>query len=910
MWFNIEEQIFQRFKVQSTERKLLLWSMLLAFFVEGTRCYFDVVSMSLFLAHYSSKDLPKIYLFNAIFVAVMGSGYSLLASRMAFNRFIMILLLFLGGVTIGIGVLLTEIGSAWIFGLLIVWSIAAKSLLDLGLWSVFTQMYTLQQGKRLFGFIRASQGVGGMIAGFLLPVLLFVMTTERVVLLIGILVFLAMIISVKLLKTEGGFAESVSNTSDIESGKFASNIWHDKYILKILGIVFLGILAQYTIAVLFNALAKEYYPGKGELSSFLGVFSALGYGLTLLLNVFAYRWIMERFGVVVSAMLCPLLLLIIGIIILILNVIPSSYVFIFWLVALLRAVDLNFRNAISDSSNILLLQPLSPYLRKFVLSQTKMIMSPLAIGFISIVLMVMANTVGILVSWYVLGVVVFCLLSILINRALKLGYINSLSNAIKQRYTITSGFHFPSKESLPIFRQILLSPYPDEVLYALSSIEHIDKDAFVDGLKIAIKSQAEEIRHFALQKIREYRVLAFYDDLLLMLDFETNDAIKAQVLSTVADLNYEKARHKIHQLVKHASPVIYCAALIAMASYGDNSESSMALEKISNLLESEQETVRKSAAFIIGEINNKHTNKFLEGAVYDVSEHVQLEALRSVIKINYLKCFDEVLRKTYLLELNGRILQGFLALSNEFMPILKKNFSSYLRIDQLKLLYIMSKMQSTAAAAFLEKMVLDSHGELCQTALRSLKQISSPKSHIFYENIQKKINEEVDYLKQHYGYLQITPVLDLTQVLRDTLHRKIALSVERLLLLIAMEYGDKSIMEVQARLDIGTVNEIGYALELLQEIISAEHKASIVPILDSIYLTEAPSKGKLDSTHFNAFIKTQLQEGDKEYLTILSCIACLYIIKTIGTKPFVDEIMQLKRSEVAIIQETVMWLES
>lgn len=903
MWLNnIEEQILSKFKIKRAEKTLVLWSLILACVVEAGRCYLDVVSMSLFLMHFNSKNLPQIYLINAGLIVIVGYIYSFLASRLTFNRLTMTLILFIGGVTLLIGGLLKEVTTPWIFAVLIVWSIAAKSLLDLGLWSVFNQIYNLQQGKRLFGTFRASQSIGGLVAGMVLPIFLFIMSAEQVVPITGLFVILASLILVKLLKTQRDFSEGASSTSS-QASKPLINIWHDRYILKLMGIVLLGIFTQYTIALLFNTVAKEHYPNKESLSSFLGIFSGLGYGLDLLLNLVVYRWIMERYGVIIGAMLCPLLLAIMGIIILTLNVIPPLYVLIFWFVSALRSFDLNFRHAIAEGSNALLLQPLSPNLRKLVLSKNKMLITPVAIALISIILMILANTVGIKISWFILAVLLFCFSSILINRTLKPDYIAALSKAIKQRYMITADFH-PPKESLPLFKKALQSPHPDEVLYALSALEEINKPTFINELKVVFKSHDATIQQIALEKIGQYKVMDVYDDILSMLDTESSDTLKAQAISTLAELNYEKARFHIEQLAKDTSSIICRASLIAMVRSGDDS----ALEKISSMFDSDKTSVRVSAVYIIGEINNNHTNVILESAVSDPSERVQIEALRAIIKTGYIKCFNDVLKRIHLLELSGPLLQRFLAMGPLILPIIKNNFLSYSHVDQLKLLYVMGSMQFAAAAEFLERMVLTSKGDLRQTALRSLKPMNARVSEGFYESLRQKINDEAEYLKEHYATLEMIPVLEITELLHDTLKRKISLSVERLLLFIAMLYHNKSIIEVKVRLETGTIDEIGYALELLEESLSTEHKA-ILPILANIYLMEASSKGELSSVSFKTYIKTQLQNVKEEYLAILSCIASLYIIKFMERKDFNVELEELKQSESPIIQETLTWLE-
>lgn len=905
-------KILQGLQIKSTEKKMLLWSIALACLVEVARCYLAVAPMTLFLNHFGGANLPQIYLVNAVLYLMIGSVYDFFASRFSFNRLIMGLMLLIGGITICLGSLLIGVSGAWIIVLLILWSIIAKSLLDFGLWSVFNQIYNLQQGKRLFGMIHSSQSISGLFAGFLLPALLLVITTDQVVILVGILIFFAAGILVKLLQIKREEVDD-KETPDagVEANQSVVHLWHDGYILKLMVIVILGVFTQSFINVLFNSLAEEHYPGKAALSGFLSIFNGLGYGVELLLNLFAYRRIVGRFGLIASVMLHPMLLVLISIIILIISsAIPSSFVSIFWFVTLLSLVETSFRSTIASTSNLLLLQPLQPHLRRLVLSKNNMLITPIAVVLVCMILMVVTNTVGVVVLWFILAVLIFCTLSIMTSWVLKSDYIKVLTKAIHQRYTIASELHPPGKESLYLFRQALLSPYPDEVLYALSAMEQIDSALFVKELNLVFKSPEPGVRQLVLQKIGQYHITAFYDDILLMLDVEPNPALKAQAIATVAELNYDKARANIAQLVNDPSSLICRAALIAMMRYGDGLVQQDTLKKISHMLCSDQVSSRLSAVFIIGEINNKHTNAMLANLLSDPSKRIRQEVLRSIIKTGHEVCFDEVLKRIHFLRLSGTILKRFLALTPAIMPIIQANFLNYPHIAKFKLLYVMGKMPLATATEFLENTALTSQGDLRQVALRSLKDMRSPASVIFCEKSHQKIKEEVVYLKEQYSCLQMIPMIELTQLLRDTVRRKIALSVERLLLYVAIGYHNKSIIEIKIKLEIGSTNEAGYALELLDEILSTEDKAIISPILTSIYLLEGVSNSELDSAHFQACIKTQLQEEGNEYLTLLSCIACLYIIKTIGKDSFAFEIERLKQSKSAIIQETLIWLES
>lgn len=92
--------------------------------------------------------------------------------------------------------------------------------------------------------------------------------------------------------------------------------------------------------------------------------------------------------------------------------------------------------------------------------------------------MTLAHSPSISLTIAISAVLVCYLIYISITLTLKSDYIKILTQAIANRYAITSEFQQINKESLPLFRKALLSNYSDEVIYALSTIERIDKTEF------------------------------------------------------------------------------------------------------------------------------------------------------------------------------------------------------------------------------------------------------------------------------------------------------------------------------------------------------------------------------------------------------------------------------------------------
>ncbi len=908
MWTKTEQRILRVLNIKSSEKVMALWSFMLAFLIGSAQCYLSAVPMSLFLTRFSSASLPQVYLVVAGLAIALGSVYTFFENRLPFNRLMLGFILVIGCITTSLWFLLAGLTSIWIVALLTVWAIVAYDLLDLGLWSVFNRIYNLQQGKRLFGIIGASQSIGGIFSGLMLPLLLFFVATEHVILLISLIIFAALVILAGLLRTQINPEEDEDDEDVANEKNSLSKIFKNKYIFKLMCLVTLGVFAMYIVDILFNTVAEQRYPNEEALAGFLGVFFGLVDGMDLLLSTFLFSWLLSRYGIIFSLMILPVLGILTGVFLLISHAVPLLVILIFWLVVVLKLFEEAIRASISDMSNLLLLQPLSPSLRAFALSKSDTFFVPLATAVISILLILVTHSVGIVIPWFVTAVLVCYGLYVLITLTLKTDYITVLTKAIANRYTLASTAQHINKESVPLFQKALLSKYPDEVIYALTTIENIDKPVFFNELKSTLKSKEIEVRRFTLKKIREYRLTDFYSQVLSSLEKEPNKRLQALIIRTLAALNYDEASHKISSSINDDSQIVSRTAIVTTWSYGDTLTQESMFEKVNQMISSEQETLRRSAAIIIGEVNNTQANNLLGILAHDENLTVKIPVLKAILKTKHHTLLNKVISNLDTLPLSGSTLEHFLSLGECFMPIIQEHFSNYSHAVQLKILYTIGEMNLRVGVLFLENSVLTQKGILQQAALRALSRTSDSKSNIFLDKLYRQIKEEVNHLSELQQFLNVIPMQEATGLLRDVFRRKVTLSIERLLLSIAIFYQDSPMMKIKSSLESGNEDEISYALELLERILDPELKRVISPVLIPIFLTEETHNE--NSNDFHELIKAHLHANDKEPMTILTCIACLYVIKEIGREPFSAELATLNNSTYPIIQETLIWLGS
>lgn len=900
-------RLFTLLNINRSEKSLVLWSLLFSFLFGAISAYLGAIPMSLFLTEFSSASLPLVYLGYAILVMLIGGVYSWIEPKLSFKQLNKGLFVFSLVITLISGLILVNSHDRRFTALLAIWGLTLFELLYLGLWSVFNRIYNIQQAKRLFGLLGASQCVAGMLAGFTLPLLLDWISPEEMVLFISLLIFLSIWPLSVLINTtnEEELPEREVNSPE-EIQPTLKSIFQEKYILKLLALVALGIFIAEIVDILFNTVAKEHYPTDVTLAGFFGLFYGFCDGLNLVLG-FVYGGLLRRIGVIKSLMILPLALLVFAGFSLITTLSLLLTAYVFWSFVGLMLNENVLRTSISEVSHLLLFQPLPPRLSTYVLTKSNTLVVPIATIFISLCLYAITHFHGV-PKIELLSIVLLCtVLTILIIASLKKEYLQTLYKAIANRFVLGNSLPKLTADSIPILEQALASPNPELVIYALSNIELIDKAHFIRSLHTGFRSQNIAVRQYVLQKINEYQLKEFKDELFALLDQERNLSLREQTIYTLAELDYPQAQTTIHKLMNHASQRISCAAMISLYRFGSMNTQEEVSEKIHNMLVSSEDKVRQAAAFVIGEVNESKINYLLGTLLEDPSKRVRREVLRSIIKTKQVELFSDLLRQLDLIPLRGEILSQFIDLNPLLMPVIQTHFSSYKTAIKIKLLKSMGAVASNAVFNFLGLIANNNTGYLKQTALRSLVKIK-PSADNQLAHLDEKITEEVKSLNQQENTLLQTPNTPLTQLLYDTLHRKMMLTIERLMLLISLYYGNPILEQVQIILLTGTTDEISHALELLEGILTPSHKKLIIPQLTTIYFTEREGSVALDSHDFHKVLKSQLQPDDHEDLTVLACIASLYVINSFGKRAFQTELEELERNESTIIQETLAWM--
>jgi len=197
---------------------------------------------------------------------------------------------------------------------LYLWSALLGTVVAVQFWALAGQLFTVAQGKRLFGPVAAG-GVAGAVAGASLAAAVLEAVSVQSLLLVASGLFLVTAFGLTTVRTDelvSGADDTVSDGADATPGpRGALAMFREvPYLWGVAALVALSVAAVLTTDYLFKSVAPAAARGLGlELGAFLARYYAILNAGSLIVQLFVAGRVLRRFGVIGGLMVLPALLL-------------------------------------------------------------------------------------------------------------------------------------------------------------------------------------------------------------------------------------------------------------------------------------------------------------------------------------------------------------------------------------------------------------------------------------------------------------------------------------------------------------------------------------------------------------------------------------------------------------------------
>lgn len=336
----------------------------LLFFLIAANNLIKIVRDSIFLSHHAVSELPYLYILVAFLAAAIIATYTKYTATLSVIRLILGTNAVILSNIICFWLLLTYFSSGWIYYAFYIWSAIVSVIAVAQLWTLAEQIFSLEGGKRSFGFLSAGGTVGGTLAGF--GVKWFLPQSVESHHLLWVIAGLYLAPSALLLwarhRIVGNISKSELGISDKPEETRASSIGEllagSTYLKTIAILIFVSVIVSTLIDFQFKSAAKQAYPSAGALTVFFSSYYGWLSVATFFVQVVLTGKILTTVGLKPSLYLTPGTLLIGSLAITIWPGLPA--------VVLTRMADGALRESIYRSGMESLYMPLSGKVKKTV----------------------------------------------------------------------------------------------------------------------------------------------------------------------------------------------------------------------------------------------------------------------------------------------------------------------------------------------------------------------------------------------------------------------------------------------------------------------------------------------------------------------------------------------------------------
>lgn len=796
--------IYKALNIESGEESsvilLIFQSVFLGIFY-GT---YDISAHTLFLEVFEQAMIPRAFLISGLVGIIMTSVYAWLQSRIRFSIFSSLNLLMAAALTVLMRLGFNLSDSEWVVFIIFVMMGPINLVALLGFWGTVGRIYTLRQGKRLFGLIDTGQILGIIVSSYAIPILLsFQVETRDLLYISAVSVVIALLFQFFI---SGRFvSDRTSGETRHESSSRASltAMFRSRYIGYMS--LFVVLLISVTIFVHFSFLgvAKESYPEEVDLAAFFGYFNGTLMVFSVLVKTFVYGRIMKTWGLKLALILSPVLILIFTIVAAVIGGafgLAASFTMFFLIISVSKLFTKSLQDSIVAPSMKILYQSLDAKIRYGVQARidgtineiSVLISSLVAAGLVSLSFFTLVNysyvLIILLVAWAFVALKLYQSYQASLNSSLAKF---KQSDATAKRADIMN-----------ILSRDLNSTSVTEIRNALGFLQAMDFEGFKKALAGLVKSASNKIRRLSLNKIDELNIPISEVGLENELQKESrgeNRDIAGNIMERLDQYKNNKLPAE-EMLLMTKSPNREQRLGVAMALFELKGFRHHAV--LNALLRDPDPMIRTSAV--------------QAAAFWKVSETcpVLLDFLNTSY---YREAFDALIR----------IGEGAIE------PLEQSYYKSGIgQITLNRITRILGRIGNPRAIECLLAKINDQNREVESIAIQSLLRLDYQADETNLQRILDGIRSSVHQIAWNLAAQYTIIESNLGETLETAFREELDLSHNRFYNLLSLAYDPNSIHHIRENLESGTSEGIGFAIELLDLFVAEEIKNVLFPVLE------------------------------------------------------------------------------
>ncbi len=833
--------IVNRLGIEEKELPSITMLLMHSFFNGAALVLFDTATNSLFLSKLDETKLPYAFICSALAMAVVGFLYSRLQEKISPK------LLFLGTTTFVCAsiflsyFLLSISNSVTVVFALMVFKSVAYSLLAIEFWAVAGLIFTLRQGKRLFGLVGSGEIIAEIFVGFLIPFI--ISKTGRpheLILCAGIFTAISLFNLLKIFKHHPeifsphlGFEQEQTNEDAQRSFK---DLFKENYLKVFFIMSSLSFFVEYFLEFVFYQSIHSKFTDEVAIASFFGTYTGILACVQIVMNSFLSGPIIFKHGLRVGLLALPIGDAL-GVAVVLVCSMLGFVNPLFYVIAAIKMMDVALRTGLEGPASRILYQAIPDSDRMRVRTIRETMIEPGAAGIAGGLLLLLS----VLILKTNLGVffVILAATGAIVYLALILckNYPELLLKALNLRKRQDFSIDYADPSTLQIIKDGVQSKSTDEVIYSLKLLEKMNHPYLFYAIESLIDSTENKICTYVFRKLDFFRTATAREKLKNRLLSEKNPNIKSLLLQAVCATSPDEEFDTVCKYLQDAEREVRTGAVVALLRSG-NIEGVLAVgEKLITLLNSADPEQRLMAAEILGEAGVANFYRPVVQLLRDSEPKVIKAAIRATGKLKNPKLIPLLLNQISIPHLRGIVVQALTEFGEQIISHVESEFSNEaIKIrKKIYLVRVLEKIQNVQSAKVLFKYIAHPDGNIQTRILQGLVTCNFTTKKSDRIAVDQVIQDQAQYITWLLVTRQDLNALPKVNLLRQALHNELARAQERILLALALCYPSHAISKAKSELKSNDPNTRSKAIELIENILRSKHKAMVRPIVEDLY---------------------------------------------------------------------------
>ncbi|RDC62314.1 hypothetical protein [Adhaeribacter pallidiroseus] len=566
----MKSKIYSLLNIKPAEVRVVKQLFLVQFFLGVGTSFLFTSALTLFLATYPIKELPKVSLLAAGLLLGANYVYAALEAKLSPKKLLQVIILFSL-----ISIVFTWLEAAlfpitWLPFFLSAWNLVLYMVIGYAFWGMAAIIFNVRESKRIFSIV-GSGDIPAKILGYAAVAVLAPVISVINVLAISIIAFLIAyyylnqfnhpVIVASPEQAHHPPTRSGHPVSEEHPG-FISRFFENNLILVIAVWSFVGFTIFSLLDYTFLTEIKVKYKTSHELASFLGIYFAVGRVLAMFIKVVFSSRVINRLGLANSLLVTPAILLLITGFILLTPHNATDVLIIFGLMVLLSEV---LKSTVQEPAFFILFQPLHPHTRLKGHLITKGYTLPFALLVVGIFAFAFRDphgeiSIALVCRTLVLLLAVWSGMVLLIKKE----YVHTLIQALKKGYFTGTQLFLSDKPVRDLLLAKTTSEKPKEVLFALELLERSGYKQIDTLLLQELHNASSLIKKYVLSRITHRNITAALPVVAQQLAANPSPDTKPDLIRALYYLNPEQAREQ--NKFKNLDPASKKAALLGLAS--------------------------------------------------------------------------------------------------------------------------------------------------------------------------------------------------------------------------------------------------------------------------------------------------------------------------------------------------------